>query len=161
MSLLAAISFPPFVFENNHFAGFALLDDPGRYCSAIQRRLSDADGIPIGNHQNLVERNRTSHLTGYFFDPQDLSLADLVLFAARGHYRIHLAGLLYNRNHFSVNAESRKYGRFVGLCQEKTAAAKPTLCSYPRRNGHFKVDTTRPIDYINEENTPIRTTGPG
>jgi len=82
MSLLAAIPFTTFVFENENFFGLSLFNDRTLYRDVIKTRGADLHIFAVGHHQYIVKRNFAANVAGEFFDSEGFAFLDFILFSA-------------------------------------------------------------------------------
>jgi hypothetical protein len=94
MTLLAAIPLAALVFENDNFFVFVLGDDLAVNGHAVYLGLADLDILAVGKYKDLVESDRRSDVTGELFNPEDVTLCDLVLLTACGNHCVHVSILL-------------------------------------------------------------------
>jgi hypothetical protein len=83
------VTLAPLELENNNLLRTILLDYAGTDRSAAYLRCADFDVVCVTNHQDFVESNFITYITGQLLDSQLIALRNPVLFSACFDYRIH------------------------------------------------------------------------
>jgi hypothetical protein len=89
MALLQRVTLTTLLFEDNDFFAFVLLNDGGRYLSALNNRLAYFDSLAISDHENIGKLYDIANLAGQFFNPQTISRCNLILFTTGTNNCVH------------------------------------------------------------------------
>ena len=101
MAALDLVSFPAFLFEDEHLVAFNVAQHGGRHGCAVYRRRADLDRVAVGQQQHAVEGERVVGLgIMEVGDVERFVLAYLILFAFD----------LYNSVHPGSSALERRVG---------------------------------------------------
>lgn len=89
MTLLHRITLTTLLFKDNYFLTFILLNNRGSYLSALNNRLSYFYCLAVSYHENIGKLYDIANLAGQFFNPQTITLCNLILFTAGTNNCVH------------------------------------------------------------------------